>query len=89
MGGGSSGSSKNTSDHSAADASANKPVANSAADEDARRLAEAIEARNKANKDKYKTNDGQTIFEQVTNAYIRNYDKVLTKKKDKDSQEQK
>lgn len=53
-------------------------------DEDGRRLAEAIEARNKANQSKYQSNDEQTIFEKVTNAYIRNYDKILNKKKDKD-----
>lgn len=58
-------------------------------DEDSRRLAEAIEARDKANREKYKSNDEQTIFEKVTNAYIRNYDKVLIKKKDKDVIEKK
>lgn len=51
------------------------------------KLADAISARNKAGKDKYQSNDGQTIFERVTNAYIRNYDKILTKKKDKDLNE--
>ncbi len=58
-------------------------------DEDSKKLAEAIEARNKANKDKYSSKEEQTLFEKVTNAYIRNYDKVLTKKKDKDVTEQK
>ncbi|MFA6237376.1 MAG: hypothetical protein WC635_08635 [Bacteriovorax sp.] len=63
---------------------------NGVSDEDARKLAEAIEARNRANQDKYKSNGNMTIFEQVTNAYIRNYDKVLViKKKDKDIIEQK
>lgn len=58
-------------------------------DEDSRRLQEAIEARDRANKDKYASKDEQTLFEKVTNAYIRNYDKVLTKKKDKDVPEKK
>ncbi|MDD4973037.1 MAG: hypothetical protein PHY93_01735 [Bacteriovorax sp.] len=62
---------------------------NGVSDEDSRRLAEAIEARNKSNKDKYQSKEEQSIFEKVTNAYIRNYDKVLSKKKDKDVIEQK
>lgn len=53
-------------------------------DEDARRLAEAIDARDKSGKDKYKTQEGSSIFERVTNAYIRNYDKILDKKKKSD-----
>jgi hypothetical protein len=63
--------------------------ANTENDEDSRRLAEAIEARDKANKDKYKASEGMTLFEQVTNAYIRNYDRVLNKKKGKNVIEQK
>ncbi len=64
--------------------------ANGMSDEDARRLAEAIEARDRANQEKYKSQADKTLFEQVTNAYIRNYDKVLIKKKtDKDVIEQK
>lgn len=68
-----------------------KPAEPAAAvnDEDAKRLADAIEARNRSNKDKYKSDEGSSLFEKVTNAYIRNYDKVLTKKKDKDVIEQK
>jgi hypothetical protein len=58
-------------------------------EEDSKSLAEAIEARDRANKDKYKGKDGLSLFEQVTNAYIRNYDKVLSKKKGKDVVEQK
>jgi hypothetical protein len=71
-----------------ANANGNGALSN-AGDEDARRLQEAIEARDRANKDKYASKEEQTIFEKVTNAYIRNYDKVLTKKKDKDVPEQK
>lgn len=59
-------------------------AANPASEEDSRRLAEAIEARDKSTKEKYQAKDGQSLFEQVTNAYIRNYDKVLVKKKGKD-----
>lgn len=82
-------SGKGSGDQNAAtDANANSAQAN-ANDEDARRLQEAIEARDRANKDKYASKEEQTIFEKVTNAYIRNYDKVLTKKKDKDVPEQK
>ena len=62
---------------------------NGMSDEDSRRLAAAIEARDRASKDKYQSREDQTIFEKVTNAYIRNYDKILTKKKDKDIVEQK
>lgn len=57
--------------------------------EDEKRLADAIDARNQAKKDKYESNEGQSLFEKVTNAYIRNYDKVLSKKKDKDVVEDK
>jgi len=52
-------------------------------DEDSQRIADAIDARNKMNKDKFNSNEEQTLFEKITNAYIRNYDKVLNKKKDK------
>lgn len=68
---------------------ANAAAATTAVNEDEARLADAIDARNKAKKDKYQSNDGQSLFEKVTNAYIRNYDKVLTKKKDKDVVEEK
>jgi hypothetical protein len=47
---------------------------------DSRRISDAIDARNK-DKDKYDVKDGNTLFEIVTKAYIRNYDKVLTKRK--------
>lgn len=70
-------------------ANANDAANAGANSEEARRLAEAIEARNKANKDKYKSREDQTLFEKITNAYIRNYDKVLIRKKDKDIIEQK
>ena len=64
--------------------------ANGMSEEDRRRLAEAIAARDKASQDKYSTKPDQTLFEIITNTYIRNYDKVLTKKKsDKDVLEQK
>lgn len=76
----SSGSSGSATDPAGA-AAAN---ATAATNEDEKRLADAIEARNQAKKDKYESNDGQSLFEKVTNAYIRNYDKVLSKKKDKD-----
>lgn len=62
---------------------------NGVSEEDRRRLAEAVEARDRASKEKYQSKEEQTIFEKVTNAYIRNYDKVLSKKKDKDVVEQK
>lgn len=58
-------------------------------DADTSKLADAIDARNKDGKGKYQSTDGQSLFEKVTNAYIRNYDKVLTKKKDKDVVEEK
>lgn len=67
-----------------ASGSAASATAAAAINEDEKRLADAIEARNQAKKDKYQSTDGQSLFEKVTNAYIRNYDKVLTKKKDKD-----
>lgn len=54
---------------------------------DQNKIADAIDARNK-DKSKYEATDGQTLFEQITKAYIRNYDKVLNKKKDKDVIEQ-
>lgn len=96
LGGSGFGSGSTSSASSGAKASgedeASKQLSEAAArakEEDSRRLAEAIEARNKTNKDKYASSDELSIFEKVTNAYIRNYDKVLTKKKDKDITEQK
>ena len=57
--------------------------------EDNKKLAEAIEARDRDKKKYESQQEGTSLFEQVTNAYIRNYDKVLTRKKDKDVLEQK
>lgn len=48
--------------------------------EDNLKLANAVLARNRDRRGKYESNDEQTIFEQITNAYIRNYDKILIKK---------
>jgi hypothetical protein len=57
---------------------------------DQSRIAEAIHARNQdKNANKYQSTDESSLFQKITNAYIRNYDKVLTKKKDKDLIEQK
>jgi hypothetical protein len=54
---------------------------NSETAKNAKILQDAIDARNKAGKDKYSNGDeGQTIFDIITNTYIRNYDKVLIKK---------
>lgn len=86
---GKSSSGKSSGDSNSSTADSGAGGAGGAGDEDARRLQEAIEARDKANKDKYASKEEQSIFEKVTNAYIRNYDKVLTKKKDKDVPEQK
>ncbi|MDO9183263.1 MAG: hypothetical protein Q7U04_12695, partial [Bacteriovorax sp.] len=58
-------------------------VQNSQAQNDAnnaRLLTESIEARNKANESKYSSSQENTLFENITNAYIRNYDKLLTRK---------
>lgn len=85
MGSKSGSSSSGSSSQAVGDANASASGSNE--DEDAKRLKEAIEARNKASAGKYSSNENseQTIFQKVTNAYIRNYDKVLTKKKsDKD-----
>lgn len=56
---------------------------------DAEKLAEAVQARDDQGRTKYESNDLQTLFEKITNAYIRNYDKILTKKKGKDAVEEK
>ena len=53
--------------------------AGSGDDEDSKKLSEAVEARD-STKGKYQSSDANTLFEKVTNAYIRNYDKVLTRK---------
>ena len=58
------------------------------AQSDANKLSDAIDARNKS-AGRYQSREGLTLFEKVTNAYIRNYDKVLMKKKDKDVVEDK
>nr|BDT26710.1 hypothetical protein BHI3_01760 [Bacteriovorax sp. HI3] len=84
FGGGSGSSSSSSSNNNTADSGSGSGSGSSAASSaDQDRLADAIDARNK-NKDKYQSKDGQSLFEQVTNAYIRNYDKVLIRKKDKD-----
>jgi hypothetical protein len=44
-------------------------------------ISAAINARNNQPKGKYEPNDKDSLFDIVTKAYIRNYDKVLTKKK--------
>jgi hypothetical protein len=51
-------------------------------DEDHRALAEAIDARNLEAPEKYAPRDEVSLFEKITNAYIRNYEKVLTGKKE-------
>lgn len=84
FGGGSGSSSSSSSSNNTADSGSGFGSGSSAASSaDQDRLADAIDARNK-NKDQYQSKDGQSLFEQVTNAYIRNYDKVLIRKKDKD-----
>lgn len=84
FGGGASRSGSGSSGSSADSANAAAAATTAPVNEDEKRLADAIEARNQAKKDKYKSTEGQSLFEKVTNAYIRNYDKVLSKKKDKD-----
>jgi len=44
-------------------------------------LDEAIKARNKINSSKFESSEDEGLFKKVTKAYIRNYDKVLKKKK--------
>lgn len=99
MGGSSNHGSSSSSSSSSSGATSNLSGANTmndaqsaaeaAALEAEAKLLAAIEARDRAKKDKYESNDGQTLFEKVTNAYIRNYDKVLSKRKDKDVIEEK
>lgn len=56
--------------------------ASSASDLEAEsRLNDIIKARNNNSKTKYESNDSKGLFEKVTNAYIRNYDRLLQKKK--------
>ncbi len=85
--GASSGSGKSSTAGSGANGSGDQGAAANGSgagnDEDSERIADAIDARNKMNKDKFNSNDEQTLFEKITNAYIRNYDKVLNKKKEK------
>ena len=83
-GSGSKSKSGSGSDSSSSGSSLAGSSGNGMSDEDARRLADAIDARDKSGKDKYKTQEGSSIFERVTNAYIRNYDKILDKKKKSD-----
>jgi hypothetical protein len=88
-GSGSSGSSGDGKNSDSANSSGAGGSGGVGSDEDSRRLTDAIEARNRASQGKYQSSEEQTIFEKVTNAYIRNYDKVLTKKSEKDVIEQK
>lgn len=50
--------------------------------EDHRALAEAIIARNLEAPEKYASREGVSLFEKITNAYIRNYEKILIVKKE-------
>ena len=84
-----SGSNNSKSSATTSDAGSSGSGSGGMSEADQNKLADAIEARNRGNKDKYQSNDEQTLFEKVTNAYIRNYDRVLSKKKDKDVIEQK
>ena len=84
VGAGSSSKSKSASGSDSSGSGGSLAGGSGMSDEDARRLAEAIDARDKSGKDKYKTQEGSSIFERVTNAYIRNYDKILDKKKKSD-----
>lgn len=45
-------------------------------------ISAAIDARDGQSKTKYEPNEKDTLFDIVTKAYIRNYDRVLTKKKE-------
>lgn len=53
------------------------------------KLSEAIEERNKADQEKYSSENGNTIFDKVTNAYIRNYDRLLMEKPQTEKPEKK
>jgi len=44
---------------------------------EAERMREAIQARDRAGQDAFATKDGQSLWEIVTNTYIRAYDKLL------------
>ena len=52
-------------------------------------LQELVDSRSKEKKSTYKSNENSTLFEKITNAYIRNYDKFLTKKKVNSTNEEK
>lgn len=51
-------------------------------DADYRELVKAIAARNLEAPGKYASRDEVSLFEKITNAYIRNYEKILTVKKE-------
>ncbi len=48
--------------------------------EEGRRIAEAIEARNKTNKSKYSSSEDDGLFDKISKAYVRNFDKILVKR---------
>jgi hypothetical protein len=78
---GSSGRSAGTSSGKTEDTANADGNKSGAADEDSKTIDDAIAARDKANSNKFQSTDENSLFEKVTKAYIRNYDKVLTKKK--------
>ncbi|MBC7427208.1 MAG: hypothetical protein H7336_01270 [Bacteriovorax sp.] len=88
FGSGAGSGSNSSSTKSGADSANGAGGSSGVSDADTSKLSDAIDARNK-NSNKYQSTEGQTLFEKVTNAYIRNYDKVLSKKKDKDVIEEK
>jgi hypothetical protein len=49
---------------------------------DATRMREAIAARDRMNSETYKTKDGDSLWQIVTNTYIRVYDRLLPKRQD-------
>lgn len=48
--------------------------------EEARRLSDAVRSRDGSDKDKYQRQDGMSLWEIVTNTYIRVYDRLLERK---------
>ncbi len=64
--------------------SANAAGSGSGSGYDNQALSEAVQARDEGSSRNYQGNDGDSLFEKITKAYIRNYDRVLRRLPSKD-----
>ncbi len=88
LGGNLKGANKSDKDSVGDGSSAEGNGSNGVSAEDAKRIENAIDARNRGGSGQYSANGEDTLWEIITKTYIRNYDKVLKKRRsEKDTTE--